>query len=155
MSNGMALTGLFVDKELMMVTELTVRLKADKTFSAAHVRDAKGTASPVDAAALPELFRPLNAAAITRVDVLTQEIKDLNATHESLKDELSAYKAQGIKAAHAVVAVVENPEVDDKKTAEKCKEIALQVLMPERERQRQAALVALAKAQAEADKFAE
>ena len=133
--------------------ELTVRLNPDGTFDAAHKRDALGTAYPVDASELPDLINMVNAAAIARVGVLLVEADASKVAIEKLEVELAAYKAQGIKAAQAVVAVVDNNKVDAEQTAVTCKAIALEVLAPERERQRLAALKRLAEAQLEADKF--
>lgn len=156
--------------------EFLLRGKENGAYSGAHVIDvAGGKARGIKVGDWPVLLGVLNDRLIARVDEVEAEAVALKAEHEAeidtlkadkeaelktqaeayaaLQAEMGAYKAQGRQAAQAVVAVVDNVDIDAEQTAATCKAIALQVLIPDRERKRLAALANLAAAQAEADSF--
>ena len=112
--------------------ELLVLANNDGSFIGAHIR-IDGHATPVFEADLPAIFAELNASVIDRATQLA-------ASLEAVTAELGALKETAARAAQAVVAVVDNPDVDDAQTAAACKQIAVQVLTPVRERDRQALL---------------
>ena len=119
-----------------MVNELTISFK-DGVMTGVQVRDADGIARGLKAGDLAAQLATVNESALMCADELV-----------ALKTELTAYKAQGVQAAQAVVAVVDNPNISDAQTAVTCKAIALEILKNKKERDIEAADKAAAEANA-------
>ena len=97
-----------------MIIEVTVRLNPDGTFAAGHARDEKGIPSPIDVAALPALFKPLNAAALIKVDALRAEREALKlerdalkSAHDDMRQQLKPERERQREAKRAALAALQ------------------------------------------------
>lgn len=96
----------------------------------------------------PAVCASINAMGLARVDVLESELEAKQLELDGVKAELDQLKATAARAAQAVVAVVDDKRVDDKRTVIACREIAINVLTPVRDREIAAARQRIADEQA-------